>query len=223
MKLYAYRQQVEFPLQKDCVNHLVIENPQELDRFVRALDESHKKRSQDVELVEEDVNQLINHTQILYSPLECQYDKRQIIKKLYLSLAEAVENSDLIDEYLDMKAKMFELLDKIYLDSDCEIEGDDDLTLELFFKNANIHLKDPEGNFVDRLMEFSWNVHRLLGKHTIILVGCQHYIGLHEYEDILKQFSYEDMTLLMVDGRQLEGLNVKVNEYIIDKDLCVLY
>jgi len=223
MKLFAYKQNIEFLLEENKINHLVIENPEFLDGFVKSLDESYRKLNCDVELMDKELLELHKYSYILYSPLECHYDKKEILKELYISLIAMIESSPLAEEYLKMKTNILQMLEEIILHSEYEIEGEEDLNLETFLKNFNIHLKTPEGNFPERLIEFSIHLHRLLGKKMIILVGCQQYISNTAYEEIFKQLNYEGIILLMIDGFQLKELNIEVNEYIIDSDLCELY
>lgn len=203
MKLIAYQERLVFPLQADKLNYLVIESPRHLDAVLCALKESADKLHEDVVLLREDKNILLKEAHILYSPLDCHYDKRDISKKLYRLLTDTIESSDLIQDYLALKSQCLTLLEHLYMNSPYDIDGEDDFPLETLFKYADVHIRPPEGPFPERLAAFITTMHRLLDKTVFILIGCQAYIPPDAYADLLNQCRYEGITLIMIEGHPL--------------------
>ena len=60
---------------------------------------------------------------------------------------------------------------------------------------------------------------KLIGKRIFILSGCSDYIGNEEYKLLQKHVAYENVAVLMVEGRQNSLKNLE-NQYIMDIDLC---
>ena len=109
---------------------------------------------------------------------------------------------------------------KIYADYDLDFE--EDFGLINLLKSFNVHLKDPEGRFAEKFIEYSSNMHRLLGKEIFIFISCIKYMNSQDVKFLIQHALYKGMRILFVENMQID-LNSDTNEYIIDNDLCELH
>ena len=91
--------------------------------------------------------------------------------------------------------------------------------MQKLIKCFDIHLKEPMGSFVERIVEYISVMSKLMGKQIFILVGCAHYIDNDEYKLLQKHVAHENVAVLTVEGRQ-NTLKNPGNQYIMDVDLC---
>ncbi|MDO4773390.1 MAG: type II-A CRISPR-associated protein Csn2 [Bacillota bacterium] len=220
MKLLYYDLNLEFELHHDKVNQLVIENPEELEKFVIALSRRLAKNGESVELYEDldklDIAKLSN---LISSPMDLVYDKKEVQKKLYETLMQEMELSSLSEEFAALSSKFLSNLDELQLYSEYDLDFDSEFNHVSLLKSFDVHLKNPEGFFVEKLIDYSKNIHRLLGKKLFILLSCSQYLKASDFEYLLEHAKNEEVTFLFIESGQLY-LNSDKNELIIDIDLC---
>ena len=86
-------------------------------------------------------------------------------------------------------------------------------------KCFDIHLQEPTGTFVERMVGYISVLSKLLGKRIFIFVGCSGYIEDEAFECLKKHIGYEDVAVIYVESAQNLLKSVK-NQYIMDCDLC---
>lgn len=223
MKIVHFEYNLSMDILSGHINHLVLEDSEMLYKYVQSLNNSYNKVFDEIALVgDEKVFDLHKNSVIIFSPMDCIYEKREVQKRLYNELIECVESSLLMQEIIDIKSKIYDILAELNVISDYNLSYNEDFSIEAFMKAFNLEIKETDGNFTEQFIEFAINMHRLLGKQLIILVCCADYISKYDYCVIMKAFSYEGLSLLMIDGKQLISEGVDVNECIVDKDLCII-
>ena len=170
----------------------------------------------------EDVIEINKKLDIIISPLDLKYDKREINKQLYLYLKrEMVENdlSQLINEkYSEIKA----IIDQINYISDIPIKYNETIADEDLFKHFDILAQNPQGTFIEKLIEYIGVVRKLTKKNIFVLANCEAYICDDELEYLRKYSEYNEIFILFLTNKPI-NLKNKINTYIIDRDLCELH
>lgn len=223
MKLIYYKLNLEVGLYAEKLNTLVIENPLELDDFVLALEERREKISSGLEIFNGSDKMDFNKVSaVLFSPLDCKYEKKEIQKKLFVNLMEEIKNSEKIEEFMDLCTAFFELLDSLKFSTDYELNFDEDFGMNSLLKSFDVYLQPPKGNFVERFMEYSSSIQSLLGTRVFILVSCMQYMTETDLKHLQVFAAYRSINILFIESKQ-KALNILINEYIIDDDLCELH
>jgi CRISPR-associated protein, csn2 family len=223
MKLRYYRLNIDFTLYDNKPNILIIENPYEFEKFVIALDDRINKRTSDVELFNKaEKDDFSKKVEIFFSPLDFKYDKKDIQKRLFNELIEDIQSSKDLEEFSIICSKFFEILDELKIYADYDLDFEEDFGLINLLKSFNVHLKDPEGRFAEKFIEYSSNMHRLLGKEIFIFISCIKYMNSQDVKFLIQHALYKGMRILFVENMQID-LNSDTNEYIIDNDLCELH
>lgn len=207
----------------DKLNALVVENSNELDKLVLAINKRATKKESQIEIFE-DLDKLEFHkiVDVLYSNLDITFDKKDIQKRLFLDLIEEIESRKLIEEFIEAKSKLVETIESLKIEGDYNFDIDPNVGIESFLKSFDVKLKEPEGSFTERLIEYMENIHRLLGKQVFILVGCKGYINQPEFRFIKEYAEYQGLKILFIESVGF-SLPEIVEEYIIDKDVCEIY
>lgn len=220
MKMIYYDYNIEMELNYGEITSIVIENPMLLDSFVVSLYNSLNKKEDKIHVLENfEKIDYIKMTDVIFSPVELTYDKRDVQKKLIQNILIEIDGSDLSYKFIEICSNFLENLDKIRMNSEYEIDFDENFEMRKLLQCFDIHLQEPEGNFVERFVEYISVMSKLVSKQIFILVGCSNYINEKDYELLEKHVAYESIVVLQIEGKENTLRNAK-NQYIIDEDLC---
>lgn len=222
MKLVYYDLNLKIKLSKDKLNFLIIENKREFDKFILALNSSLQRKDESVDLFKESEKENIYKiADLIKSPLDFTYEKKEVQKKLYSSLMEDLECSDISLELVETSSKLIKIVEKLEFKSDYPIDYIDLFSNDMFFKLFDIRLKQVEGTYLERLMEYTRNIHRLLGKNIFFLLSALSYLTEKDLEYLTEFANYEEIYFIFIQPYQ-EDLKTDVNQCIIDVDLCLI-
>ena len=223
MKLRYYSLNIDFDLCRDKFNTLIIENPNEFEKIVIALDDRLNKKNFDLELFDKnEKEEICKKAEILLSPLDLKYDKKEVQKRLFTELIEDIRCSESSEEFSVICSKFLELLDELKVSTDYDLDFEENFEIGGLLKSFDVHLKEPEGRFIEKFIEYSSNTQRLLGREIFIFISCMKYMNEQDMEFLKEHAKYKGLIILFIENMQL-NLKFDVNEYIIDSDLCELY
>ena len=150
-----YDYNIEVELNYGEITSIVIENPMLLDSFVVSLYNSLNKKEDKINVLENfEKIDYIKMTDVIFSPLELTYDKRDVQKKLIQNILVEIDGSDLSYKFIEICSNFLENLDKIRMNSEYEIDFDENFEMRKLLQCFDIHLQEPEGNFVERFVEY---------------------------------------------------------------------
>ena len=213
-----YNIEVDFNCGEIC--SINIENPRILDSFVLGLYNSTIRKEDKVYILDNfEKIEFAKLVDLVFSPLELTYEKKDIQKKLLQNILEEITESDISYRFSEICSSFLENIYEVKINSEYEIDFDENLEMQKLIKCFDIHLKEPMGSFVERIVEYISVMSKLMGKQIFILVGCAHYIYNDEYKLLQKHVAHENVAVLTVEGRQ-NTLKNPGNQYIMDVDLC---
>ena len=223
MKLVYPEVQLSMKLIAGALNLLVIERMDTFETAASALKDAAENKADDIMLYnDESMQNFSKVADVIFTPFELTYEKREIQKKLFAVLQDVSESQDIISEFAEINGQMLELLEKLNFESEYDISFAEDFDFGSLMKNYSVHMREPDGRFAERTIEYMVNVKRLLAKDVFIFVNCDAYIPVEDYaylEECAKQY---ELKVLFVNNRQI-SLPVKANECIIDMDLCEIH
>ena len=127
---------------------LVIECPETLERFLMNLQASMSKKAQYFSLSDEMSEMDLSKTcELVTTPFDLTYDRREIKKRLYDELCDFIINTDFSERLSEIHGLALSLLDDLKIAADYETEYEEELTFTDFLKKYDVRLKDPEGKF----------------------------------------------------------------------------
>lgn len=220
MKIAYYDYNIEVDFSYGEISNIVIENSMVLDAFVMALHNSLNKKEEKIHVLEdfEEVN-FVENTDLIFSPLGLSYERRDVQKRLIQNILEEISESDISYKFSEICSDFLENIQQLEMDSEYEIDFDEDLDMQKLIKCFDIHLQEPSGSFVERLVEYISVMTKLMRKRIFILIGCSDYVDEVEYKLLEKHVAYEHVAVIKIEGRQNALKNLK-NQYILDGDLC---
>lgn len=223
MKLSYKPYNILFDLETTRLNSIVIEEPRLYGKMVESLYRQMDKLEESWALLKGgDLLHLNKTCELILSPLDLRFDSKPLQKKLLDCLAAEVEESDIYEKIISIHAKIVSLLDEVRDCSAFSVAFSEELVLKDYLKWHDVHLKNPEGSFVERLIEYMDTVRELTGKYLYLLVGCADYLPREDYIHLEKWVQYQEIYVIFLGSRQLES-GIDVNEYIIDSDLCEIH
>ena len=220
MKIIHCEHNIEVDFNCGEICSIIIENPRILDSFVLGLYNSTIRKEDQVYILDNfEKIEFAKLVDLVFSPLELTYEKKDIQKKLLQNILEEITESDISYRFSEICSSFLENIYEVKINSEYEIDFDENLEMQKLIKCFDIHLKEPMGSFVERLVEYISVMSKLMGKQIFILVGCAHYIDNDEYKLLQKHVAHENVAVLTVEGRQ-NTLKNPGNQYIMDVDLC---
>lgn len=220
MKIIHREHSIDIDFKCGEITNIAIENPRMLDSFILGVYSSIIKRDDKIYILDNfEKIEFTKLTDLVSSPLELTYDKKDVQKKLLQNILEEITESDISYRFSEICTKFLESIYEVKMSSEYEIDFDENLELQKILKCFDIHLREPVGSFVQRFVEYISVMSKLMGKRIFILSGCSDYIDNEEYKLLQKHVAYENVAVLMVEGRQNSLKNLE-NQYIMDIDLC---
>ncbi len=220
MKIINCEHSIDIDFKCGEITNIAIENPMMLDSFILGVYSSIIKRDDKIYILDNfEKIEFTKLTDLVSSPLELTYDKKDVQKKLLQNILEEITESDISYRFSEICTKFLESIYEVKMSSEYEIDFDENLELQKILKCFDIHLREPVGSFVQRFVEYISVMSKLMGKRIFILSGCSDYIDNEEYKLLQKHVAYENVAVLMVEGRQNSLKNLE-NQYIMDIDLC---
>ncbi len=220
MKIIHCEHNIEVNFDYGEIRSIIIENPRILDSFVLGLYNSISRKEDKVYILDNfEKIEFTKLVDLVFSPLELTYEKKDIQKKLLQNILEEITESDISYRFSEICSSFLENIYEVKINSEYEIDFDENLEMQKLIKCFDIHLKEPIGSFVERIVEYISVMSKLMGKQIFILVGCAHYIDNDEYKLLQKHVAHENVAVLTVEGRQ-NTLKNPGNKYIMDVDLC---
>lgn len=220
MKIIHCEHNIEVDFDYGEIRSIIIENPRILDSFVLGLYNSISRKEDKVYILDNfEKIEFTKLVDLVFSPLELTYEKKDIQKKLLQNILEEITESDISYRFSEICSSFLENIYEVKMNSEYEIDFDENLEMQKLIKCFDIHLKEPIGSFVERIVEYISVMSKLMGKQIFILVGCAHYIDNDEYKLLQKHVAHENVAVLTVEGRQ-NTLKNPGNKYIMDVDLC---
>ena len=220
MKIINCEHSIDIDFKCGEITNIAIENPMMLDSFILDVYSSIIKRDDKIYILDNfEKIEFTKLTDLVSSPLELTYDKKDVQKKLLQNILEEITESDISYRFSEICTKFLESIYEVKMSSEYEIDFDENLELQKILQCFDIHLREPVGSFVQRFVEYISVMSKLMGKRIFILSGCSDYIDNEEYKLLQKHVAYENVAVLMVEGRQNSLKNLE-NQYIMDIDLC---
>lgn len=220
MKIIHCEHNIEVNFDYGEIRSIIIENPRILDSFVLGLYNSTSRKEDKVYILDNfEKIEFAKLVDLVFSPLELTYEKKDIQKKLLQNILEEITESDISYRFSEICSSFLENIYEVKMNSEYDIDFDENLEMQKLIKCFDIHLKEPMGSFVERIVEYISVMSKLMGKQIFILVGCAHYIDNDEYKLLQKHVAHENVAVLTVEGRQ-NTLKNPGNQYIMDVDLC---
>ena len=200
---------------------LVIENQKVMAEVVEQLYELCN--SEEGDFVLSDAGKQLSFekaTEMIINPFSIDFNARKIQNKLYSELLEA--EASYIEEKAHIQTLVIDYLDKLthkapyeMISSDLEVD-----TMKLF-KMLDVRIEPQCNSLLERLVEYTKVLSRLLRKKLIIFVNICNYLDSDEIESLYEICSYQKIMVLFIESCE-QCFQIPAKTYIIDKDKCLI-
>ena len=96
---------------------------------------------------------VLERFEIITSPVDIIYNRRELQKKLYCQLVEDMRLNDELDRISDAYSMIASALDAMKSLSDFEIDFNSEYEYMDILKQFDVSLREPEGTFTERFIE----------------------------------------------------------------------
>ena len=151
--------------------------------------------------------------------MDIAYDKKEIQKKLYQDLADELEMQDAFEKIAGAYGELLQLVEEGIVYSAYPVELSAEFVLPDLFKQLGVQLKQPEGRFVEKFIDYGTTMKQLMDKQVFVLVNCAAFLTGEDLAYLEQWLQYEEVYVILLESFQ-HSLPFPVNEVIIDTDLC---
>lgn len=223
MRLIYYPLNFVMELERGRTASLVLEDPALFERFLIDFFQKLGKQNEAFAFYEgEKEKELVKYADLLTSPFDLTYNKREIQKKLFAELEGLAFEQDLTKDLSEANGQIVSVLEQLRFSGIYDIEYKEDFGVLDFFRDYDVHLRDPEGSFAGKLIDYIKTLRMLLGKELFVLANCDAYLTEEDYSHLEQCAAHYEVILLFLRNRQM-GLRKGIREYIIDSDLCEIH
>lgn len=223
MKLMYSHLNLSFELEINRLNSIVVEDADLLFQMLWDMQNQINKESEQYFLVHEDEKCDLNKSMVMVtSPIDLIYDKRYIQKKLFDDLMYEMQIKGISDEIAELYAIIIDKLNLINCSVEYNLDFADSADVMDILKLFDVRIRKPEGSFPEQLMEYAVNIKRFQNKNIFVLANCDAYISDKDYKYIETWAQHYEIYLIFLRNMQ-HSKSIDYNEYIIDKDLCILH
>ena len=224
MKITNASMLISMDLMMDKYNQLIIENAIDFRTLVGELIEL--ERGMVTETVIMDGYEFVkfkDNIELIVNPLFINPNSTKILKKLYNNLACIVTADDLQLQYMELNGMCNELLSSLDNDSEINFTWNDMLELPQLFKVAG--LKVDVGNsdvLIENLVDYINVSNSIMGTKLFIFINLIDYLSSDELLTFMQTARYLNVCILDVQSNEKYDRMGCENNYIIDKDRCVI-
>ena len=150
-------------LERGRTASLVLEDPALFERFLIDFFQKLGKQSEHFAFYEgEKEKELVKYADLLTSPFDLTYNKREIQKKLFAELEGLTFEQDLAKDLSEANGLIVSVLEQLRFSGIYEIEYKEAFGVLDFFREYDVHLRDPEGRFAGKLIDYIKTLRMLL-------------------------------------------------------------
>ncbi len=223
MKLCCPQLETTFTIKPQILNRIVVENPVSYEALVLGFYGQIYEKQENLSCFLDDAAYAIaKHFELILSPMDIAYDKKEIQKKLYQDLADELEMQDVFEKIAGAYGELLQLVEEGIVYSAYPVELSAEFALSELFKQLGVQLKQPEGRFIEKLIDYGTTMKQLMDKQVFVLVNCAAYLTGEDYAYLEQWLQYEEVYVILLESFQ-HSLPFPVNEVIIDTDLCEIH
>ena len=223
MKLAYLPLNFVMPLQMKKINSIVVESPHIYDSMIMDLYRQMNREEERWDLLQnEDLLVLDKYCDLLMSPADSHFHKKEIQKELIPEIVREIESSEKFEDLLEQHGDFVQMMSQLCEQYKYPLECDFDFCLKEYLKQYKVTLADVEGSALEKLLEYIPVVQELMGKTVFFLHGYSDYLTEDDFRHLQKWVKYQEYYIVFLGSRQL-SLKEDTNEYIIDLDLCEIH
>lgn len=222
MKLLNANYGIEFELNENEVNVLVVENPAVLSSIISEL--YKQSNGQDGNFVLSDKEKLFKFGKeiaLVLEPFSINCNERRIVTKLYQELKTQIDEY-MIEETVQLYSKIVDYLDKVtqkvpYLTTfqlDFDITG--------LFKLLDVELESSDYSLCENIIAYMKALAQLCGYQIMIFLNLKMFLSIEEIMSLYEFAFYNKIDLILIESTMHTTLQTE-KTCIIDKDMCVIY
>ena len=211
------------PLQMNKINSIVVENPHIYDSMIMDLYRQMNREEEQWNLLQdEEFFAMDKYCDLLMSPADLHFHKKEIQKELIPEIIREIESSEKFEALLVQHGDFVRLMGQLCEQYKYPLECDFDFCIKEYLKQYKVTLADVEGSALEKLLEYIPVVQELTGKTVFFLHGYSDYLTEDDFRHLQKWVKYQEYYIVFLGSRQL-SLKEDINEYIIDLDLCEIH
>lgn len=161
------------------------------------------------------------NAELIINPFDLDINQKKLLLRLYGSLEQEINDSELLLEWRSASAKIEQILEIAIENIGFDVTQEE-IELKSLFKTANVRFRERGENHMEALIEYMELVAQVRQINLFILVNATTFFTEEELKFIYEQSFYKKYYLLMIDANDREIQDEVEKKTIIDKDYCII-
>lgn len=221
MKLSHYDIENQIDFEENAFQLLVVENSKEYYKLVSQLIGQSNGEDGEFILFEEKENIDIEKKVVVihdFFTLDC--NTKKIENALNSLSLEILNDGDFVKDLNEINNIYMKINERVIQNLDVSVQYNDNLSVTDFIKLSHYKIVNDE-NILDRIASYVSVSQTIRGVKLVVLVGSFAIFSEEQINELLKQFSYMQMSVLFVESYKKYDIE-KIQTRIIDSDLCFI-
>ncbi|MBR0143008.1 MAG: type II-A CRISPR-associated protein Csn2 [Clostridia bacterium] len=207
--------------EENRINVLIIENPAELCRLIRGLQDQIKGDVGECVLGDENIPlDFSAAVDLVTDPFRLAVDQRKLATKL---LQEALL---ICDAQGDRMAEIISAVNNLAAEICAAMSFETDFTViedtTVLLKVMDLHISFDEAGLAESLLSYMKVQRKYFGKRFFILYGLQSLLTVDELHSFYRSVFYDKLDVMLLEPHQKETRMEEELITIIDGDLCII-
>ena len=158
------------------------------------------------------------NAEVIIDPFNLDSNKREFIGKITKQLIFCAQNAENLSKTIELEARLNVFAAELISELNGSYEITPNISAESIIKAFSVSI-ESEVSSLGSLINYLSLSKELGGKKLIFMIGLRNYLSDKETEEIIKEFKYRGINVLLVENNcytAVEGLK----RVIIDKDMC---
>lgn len=206
---------INFQFNKSDFVNIVFENKNWFCNFIKSIASSKSDIDNDF-IFDDDTRKVFNNIELVFSPFDLNS------KSLSNALLKYLSSKDYCFDYDYIKSKLVAFGDSVILESDLNIDYDDEqINLQKILKLYNFKICDVDNDHKEKLINYLDAYHKVFPDISFCFINVCSYFNPRDLDLIFEWCKLNNVFVFNIASELSVGYNFD-KIILIDKDLCVL-
>lgn len=160
-----------------------------------------------------------NESIFIYNLFSLDLNTKRNINALYKLLKKSCSDS-LQSDIKNIKNSILEVVKRISLDFDIELDVNNDIKEDDFFKIVDLRFGDEDFSYLLKLKKYIDTAYELMGVKVFFINHIHDYFENNEINTLIRELSYKQISIFNIEQSNLIGKAENEEFIIVDHDLC---
>jgi len=202
-------------LQKDAMNTLILEN---VTQYRQAVERLILKKESEIAFFEKEEEIEQKKILVIHDYFYLDLNERKFLNRIYANLTEEAKSAETMLKTFAMQNALTQYLNELMLQTEYDLEMDEEINLQELFKAAGIHIRQEGQDLTEKLSDYIRIYGQVFFSRVVVFVGLWEICTQEEVQRIVKDCVLNGNYVFDLERR--DDQDIRGNKILFDRDLC---